>query len=533
MAALKKFGFFILSLIVAAGFSFGEAETPLLLQQPTLSETQIVFAFAGDLWTVSREGGEARQLTTGEGIEANPVFSPDGNLIAFSGQYDGNTDIYVIPSGGGIPKRLTYHPDPDEVVGWTPDGKRVVFRSSRLSFSPVPRLFTTGLEGGMPEELPLPTAVDASYSEGGTRLAYVPTMQWQRAWKRYMGGQTTPVWIIDLSSLKVEKIPRDNSNDSQPMWVGDKIYFLSDRNGSITLFAYDLSTKEVQQVIANDGLDFKSASYGPGAIVYEQFGSLNIYDLKTGQTRKLTVHLSGDFPEIRPHYVKVGSRIAHAGISPTGVRAVFEARGEILTVPAEKGDIRNLTNTTGVMERDPAWSPDGKWIAYFSEESGEYALHIQEQTGKGTVKKIGLGDLPSFFYSPLWSPDSKKIAFNDKRLNFWYLDIEKGTPIKMDETYYFNPAFTYNMSWSPDSRWLTYSKQIQSHMNVICVYSLDDGKAYQLTDGLSDARFPAFDKSGKYIFFTASTDVGLTPGWLNMSAMGRAVTRSVYVAVLR
>ncbi|MGB7296438.1 MAG: PDZ domain-containing protein [Candidatus Aminicenantales bacterium] len=510
-------------------------ETPLLLQQPTLSQSQVVFAYAGDLWTVARNGGEARQLTTGIGAESDPLFSPDGTLVAFTGEYDGNTDVYLVPAAGGVPKRLTFHPGPDRVVAWSPDGKRIVFHSSRgddvgIGIS---RFYSVGPEGGYPEELPVPEGVQASFSPDGMRLAYVPTFQWQRAWKRYRGGQTTPVWLVDLTDLKVEKVPRDNSNDSNPMWVGDKVYFLSDRNGPVTLFVYDTTSKKVDQVIPNSGLDFKAASAGPGVIIYEQFGSLNLYDLKTGESQELAVTLKGDFPEVRPRYVNVGKRIVSFGISPTGVRALFEARGEILTVPAEKGDIRNLTRTTGIMERSPSWSPDGKWIAFFSDESGEYALHIIDQAGKGPVKKIELADKPSFYYTPVWSPDSTKIAYNDKHLTLWYVDINKTSPVKVDTTHYFNPAFVWDFSWSPDSRWLTYAKQIPSHMHVVMVYSLETGKTTQLTDGLSDAKFPVFDKSGKHIFFTASTDVGLTPGWLNMSVLDRPVTRSVYVMVLR
>jgi len=524
-----------LSLLLAllAVPALAAAGKPLLFQHPSLSRTQIVFAFAGDLWLTGRDGGPASRLTTGVGIESDPFFSPDGTLVAFSGQYDGNTDVFVVPAAGGIPRRLTHHPDADEVVGWKPDGKGVIFRSTRTSFSPVPTLFTVGLDGGFPEELPLPTGVAASFSADGSRLAYVPTMHWQQAWKRYQGGQTSPIWIIDLSDLKVEKIPRENSNDSNPMWVGDKIYFLSDRKGPVSLFVYDLATKKVGQVLANDGLDFKSASAGPGGIVVEQFGALHLFDPASGTARPLSVSLDGDLPEVRPRYVKAGQRIAAAAISPNGARAVFEARGEILTVPAEKGDIRNLTKTTGVMERDPSWSPDGKSIAYFSDESGEYALHIRDQAGQGPVKKIALGDPPSFFYRPVWSPDGKKIAYNDKRLTIWYVDIEKGAPVKVDTTYYYNPTFTFDFGWSPDSRWLTYSKQLPSHMDVVFVYSLETGKASQVTDGLSDAKYPAFDRSGKYLFFTASTDVGLTPGWLNMSSMDRPVTRSVYITVLK
>ena len=525
----------LLVFLAAAASGLAAAETPQLFQQPTLSRTQVIFVLAGDLWTVSRDGGEARQLTTAIGSESNPYFSPDGTLVAFTGEYDGNIDVYLVPAEGGVPKRLTYHPGPDQVIGWTPDGKRILFRSPRgdTSGMGVTRFYSVGPEGGYPEELPLPSGITASFSPDGSRLAYVPTLQWQPGWKRYRGGQTTPVWLADLVDLKVERVPRENSNDSNPMWIGDKVYFLSDRNGPVTLFVYDFNSKKVDQVIANDGLDFKAASAGPGAIVYEQFGSLNLYDLAAGKARRLDITLNGDFPEVRPHYVKVGNKISNANISPAGVRAVFEARGEILTVPAEKGDIRNLTRTPGAVERDPAWSPDGKSLAYFSDETGEYALYIIDQAGKGPAKKIALAEQPSFYYRPVWSPDSQKIAYRDKHLWLWYVDIQKTTPVKVDSTYYFNPAYVWDFTWSPDSRWLTYSKQVKSHLNVVMVYSLETGKATQVTDGLSDAKYPAFDKSGKYIFFTASTDVGLTPGWLNMSSMDRPVTRSVYVMVLR
>ncbi len=522
-------------LFVPALFSVfaSAAGAPRLFQHPTVSQTRIVFAFGGDLWSVGRQGGTAERLTASPGTEKDPFFSPDGSLIAFTGEYDGNVDVFVIPAAGGIPRRLTFHPGPDEVVGWTPDGKRIIFRSSRNNSSGVFRLFTVGLDGGYPQELPLPTAVQASFSAAGDRLAYVPTQQWQAAWKRYRGGQTTPIWLISLADLKVEKVPRENSDDSSPMWIGDQVYFLSDRKGPVALYVYDTATKNVSPAVLNAGLDFKSASAGPGAIVYEQFGSLHLFDLASGREHAIDVTLNGDFPEVRPHYVPVGRRIEAAAVSPSGARAVFEARGEILTVPADKGDIRNLTRTTGVMERDPAWSPDGKSIAYFSDASGEYALHIIDQAGKGPAKVISLGERPSFYYRPLWSPDSRKIAYNDKHLTLWFVDVEKGRPAKIDETYYFNPTFAWDFAWSPDSRWLTYNKQIRSHMNVVMVYSLETGRASQVTDGLSDARFPVFDKSGKYLFFTASTDVGLTPGWLNMSSMDRPVTRSVYVAVLR
>jgi tricorn protease len=522
-------------LFILVGICLAQADERLLLQQPTLNRTQIVFSFAGDLWAVPRDGGEAKRLTTGIGVESNPRFSPDGSLIAFTGEYDGNIDVFVIPEEGGVPRRLTYHPEIDDVIGWTPDGKQILFRSTRNGHNFISKLFTVSTSGGLPAEIPLPTGNEACYSPDGTKLAYVPVMQWQPGWKRYRGGQTRPIWIVDLATSRIlEKIPRDNSNDYNPIWIGNSIYFLSDRNGPVTLFRYDLNTKKVTEVIKNEGFDFKSAASGPGAIVIEQFGALHLYDLEKGTAKQLNVHISGDMPEVRPHYIKVGKRIAAANISPTGARAVFEARGEILTVPAEKGDVRNLTNTVGVMERDPSWSPDGKWVAYFSDESGEYSLHIRDQSGLGEVNKISLGNPPSFFYNSVWSPDSKKITYSDKRLNLWYVDIEKkGEPVKIDRTVYFNPTFRFQPVWSPDSRWIAYNRQLKSHMNAVYVYSLDTNKATQITDGLSDAQYVAFDKSGKYLFFTASTDVGLTPGWLNMSWIDRPVTRSIYVTVLR
>ncbi len=534
MTKLRHLPTVLFVLVILAVPCLAGAGQPILAQHPSLSRTEVVFACAGDLWLAPRGGGAARRLTTGVGLESRPCFSPDGRLVAFSGQYDGNTDVFIVPAAGGVPRRLTYHPDADEVVGWTPDGSRVLFSSGRASATVgLPALYTVGLEGGFPEELPMPTAVSGSYSPDGARMAYVPTQQWQAAWKRYQGGQTTPVWIVSLADLKVEKVPRDNSNDSNPMWVGDKIYFLSDRQGPISLFVYDPATKKVSQALANDGLDFKSAAAGPGGIVIEQFGGLRLFDTATGTAQPLEVTLEGDLPEVRPRYVKVGGRIAGARISPNGARAVFEARGEILTVPAEKGDIRNLTRTPGVMERDPSWSPDGRSIAYFSDESGEYALHIRDQSGQGPVRKIGLGQPPSFYYRPIWSPDGKKIAYNDKRLNLWFIDLDKGLPVKVDTTYYFNPRVAFEFGWSPDSRWLTYARQLKSHLFAVFVYSLETGRASQVTDGMSDARFPVFDKSGKYLFFAASTDVGLTPGWLNMASMDRPITRSVYVAVLK
>jgi tricorn protease len=312
-----------------------------------------------------------------------------------------------------------------------------------------------------------------------------------------------------------------------------KVYFLSDRNGPVTLFAYDTKTKTVRQVLAKNGLDLKWLAAGPDALVYEQFGGIYVFDPVSGASRKVRIEIAGDLPATRPHFEKVASKIQNAGLSPTGARAVFEARGEILTVPAEKGDVRNLTHTTTVAERDPAWSPDGKSIAFFSDESGEYALHIADQSGLGAVKSINLGSPPSFFYSPLWSPDSKKIAYTDKRLNLWYVDVEKGMPVKVATDRFDDPSSAMNPGWSPDSQWLTYTKELANHLHAVFVYSLATGKEAQITDGISDARFPVFDKGGKYLIFAVSTDVGLSSGWLDLSSFQHPVLRSIYAAVLK
>jgi tricorn protease len=508
----------------------------VLLRKPTVSKTQIAFSYGGDLWVVDRNGGEARRLTSDVGIEIDPVFSPDGSMIAFTGEYDGNEDVYVIPTAGGSPKRLTTHPGSDQAIGWTRDGKRILFRSPRGSYAGFTQLYTVGVGGGLPELVPLPMAVEGSYSPDSAHLAYVPytnfreSWQFQRGLKHYRGGTASPIWIAKLSDSSVEKVPRKDSNDSTPMWLGNKIYFLSDRDGPVSLYVYDPSTKAVGLALPSNGMDIKSASVGPDALVYEQFGSIHLFNPATGKENAVNIHVTGDFPAVRPHFVDAAEQIQNADVSPTGARAVFEARGEILTVPVEHGDIRDLTNTPGFAERDPSWSPDGKWIAYFSDESGEYALHLSPQDGMGEVRKINLGNPPSFFYSPTWSPDSKKIAFSDKRLNLWYVDIDEGKPIKVDTNPYDGANFS--QVWSPDSRWIAYTRQLDSSLRAVFIYSVGDKKSNQVTDGLSDTGPVAFDKNGKYLYFFASTDVGPTLA-TSMGAYKIPVTRSAYVVVLR
>lgn len=532
---LRACAFLGLLFASVSGVASAQARKPLLLRDPSVSKTQIAFSYAGSIWIASRDASNVRRLTTG-GHEGKPLFSPDGTQVAFTGDYDGTRGVYVVPATGGVPRRLTYHPEDYSVECWTPDGKQIVFSSGRAAFaSGVVQLFSVPLEGGFATQVPLARASEASLSPDGARIAYVPTIHWQDAWKRYRGGQTKPIWIANLADSSIEAIiPRENSNDFNPMWVGDTIYFLSDRKGPVTLFAYDIKSQQVKQIVKNDGLDIKSASATSDAIVYEQFGALHLLDLKSASDRALDIQIVGDLAEVRPHFQKIEpKRIRFAGISPTGARAVFGVRGEILTVPAEKGNVRNLTNTTNVVERDPAWSPDGNSIAYFSDESGEYALHIRDQSGLGEVRKIDLGSPHTFYYSPAWSPDSKKIAYTDKRLNFWYVDLEKKTPVRVDTDTYTDPGNRLQMAWSPDSRWIAYTKQLRSHLHAVFAYSLEQAKSYQITDGMSDALYVAFDKEGKYLYFTASTDTALNTGWLDMTSLRRPVTRSVYVTVLK
>ena len=504
---------------------------PQLFRNPSISRTHVVFEYASDLWIAPRSGGSASRLTSGPGAETNPIFSPDGKMIAFTGQYDGSVDVFVVPAAGGVPKRLTWHPGADRAVAWSPDSRRVVFSSNRASVSPrYEQLFSISIDGGPESALPLPVGYEAAYSPDGKRLAYVPMQRAFTVWKRYRGGQTTPIWIADLATSKIERVPRENSNDFCPMWTGNKVWFLSDRDGTVSLYGYDPSSKKVSRALeAKNGADFKSASSGPDAIVLEQMGGLQLYDLKTSKATPLSITVSGDIAEVRDRYVRVGSRLANPAVSPTGMRAVFEARGEIITVPAEKGEARNITNSPGVMERDPKWSPDGKWIAYFSDAAGEYDLHIASQDGKGQAKRIRLEDKPTFYVNPTWSPDSKKIACTDVHSNLWVVDVETAKAAKIDKDRFWQRPMS--PSWSPDSKWVAYSKTLRNYMGAIYLHSLADNKSTQVTDGLSDARNPVWDRDGKYLYFSASTDSGpaIQP---DIQSASHTVTGSLYLIVL-
>jgi tricorn protease len=525
----------VASVFLLASCAFAQT-APQLLRQPSLSDTQIAFRHADDVWTVSREGGVARRLTSGAKVYDGPFFSPDGKTIAYAAAVGGDLQVFTLSAAGGTPKQITFHPGGNFIQGWTPDGRDLLVTSMQDAVRTYFNIYKVHADGsGLPEALPVPAASDGSISPDGAKLAYSPFLQWQGdSWKRYRGGQTQPVWIVDLKSLDLVKVPRDNSNDTNPVWLGDAVYFLSDRNGKVSLFGYDIKTKQVKQLVENHGFDLKTLGGHGGALVYEQFGTIHIYDIASGSEHPVAITLDGDSPALEPHLAKISAdEIQNAAISPTGVRAVFEAHGDIFTVPAEKGDVRNLTNTSNAAEREPGWSPDGKRVAYFSDATGEYKLYLRDQDGLAPPKVIDLGPNPTYFYSPQWSPDSKRIAFSDKRLNLWYVEVETGKVVHIDADIHggFGPT-SFSESFSPDGKWILYCKSLPSLESAAFLYSIETGKSTQITDGMSNVTNPIWDLSGKYIFFTASTDIGPAIDGFGLSSYNRTTTASVYVAVL-
>lgn len=510
-----------------------------MLHQPAISSDHIAFLYAGDLWTANSDGTEPRRLTSDEGIESEAFFSPDGKLIAFSAQYDGNTDVFIVPAEGGIPKRLTYHPSPDYVRGFTPDGKSVLFASPRTIFTNrYLELFTVSINGDFPEKLDIPNAFRAAYSPDGKRLAYTPISERFNQWKRYRGGTTAEIWLYTFSDHSVEKIPQPEGrcNDTDPMWFNDRVYFRSDRNGEFNLFEYDYTSKKVRQLTFHEDFPILTAKAGAGKIIYEMAGYLHIFDPQNEKSTKLTVGIASELMGRRPRYEKGSNYIRNAGVSPTGARAVYEFRGEIITVPAEKGDPRNIVLTPGVHERYPAWSPCGKYIAYFSDASGEYALHVAPQDGRGEVKKYPLDEEGhGFYYSPVWSPDGKKITFTDNSWSLFWIDLDNGKVKKIGQETYIGPGpeSTIDPSWSTDSNWITYTLSTTSMFRRVYLYSIDEDKAQPITDGLSDASSPVFDKNGKYLYFFASTDAGPVRHWFAMSSADMEMSHVAYMVVLQ
>ncbi len=524
-------------LTTAAGLRGIDPTDTRLLAQPAISHSHIAFIYANDLWVANRDGSYPRRLTVDEGVESRPYFSPDGKLIAFSAEYDGNNDVYVVPVEGGTPTRLTWHPGRDLCNGFTVDGKKVLFLSQRsVHTNRYLQLFTIPVGGGFPSRLEIPNAYHACYSPDGKRMAYTPLSDAFTQWKNYRGGRISTLWLFSFEDHSVEVIPKPagGCNDVHPMWIGEKVYFLSDRNGEFNLFSYDTSSKQVEQLTQHRNFPILSASSHGPAIIYEQAGTLHTYDTGSRESAKLTVGIAADLLELRPRFVKGGKYIRSAHISPSGARAVFDYRGDIMTVPADKGDPRNLTQTPGAHEKFPAWSPDGKSIACFSDASGEYELHILPQDGKGAARVIHIKGT-GFYGFPRWSPDSKLICYVDNGRNLYLLDVASGVSRKIDSDELYGPGDLRNIfgDWSSDSKWVAYTRVTGTYFQQVFLYSVEQQKSFAVTDGLSDAGEPVFDRGGKYLYFFASTDAGPVINWFDQSSADMEMTRNIYLATLQ
>lgn len=506
-----------------------------LLTQPAISAKNIAFVYSEDLWVADQDGKNPRRLTSDTGVESNPVFSPDGQTIAFSAQYDGNVDVYTIPATGGTPTRLTYHPGPDIVRGFTPDGK-ILFASPRNVYSNRhAQLFTVDVKGGMPTQLPIPWGFEASYSPDGEFIAYTPVRDATAQWKHYRGGTHSRIWIYRVKDHEVVEIPqpKDRCNDLDPNWVGKTLYFRSDRNGEYNIFTYDPSSKNVKQQTTFTDFPVLDLTVGAGKIIFEQSGYLHTMIPGQTTTSKLPVSIATDSVEARARFAKGTKYVRGASVSPSGARAAIEFRGEIVTVPVEKGEPRNLTNTVGAQERDPSWSPDGKTIAYFSDASGEYELHLAPQSGKGDVKKVKLNGA-GFYNNAVWSRDSKKILFSDNSDSLYCLDVESGKQTKIVEPKYGLSRGVKLSSWSPDNKWITYAIDTPARIAQVFVYNLEEAKAYPITDGLSESTEPAFDANGKYLYFLSSSDTAMSKHGFSQSASdSRAPRWSMNLVTLR
>ncbi len=519
-----------LALFLFGTVSAAFAEDTRFLHQPDIDAERIVFVYGSDLWTVPRSGGKAARLTSHPGVESQPKFSPDGAWVAFSGEYGGNMDVFVISSRGGPPRRITYHPGDDRVQGWSPDGSKILFSSARYSNHRRSQLLTIDVEGGYPELFPMHKAFMGAFSPDGKKLAFTPNRNAFLTWKRYRGGETTPIWLVDLEDYSHVEIPHENASDTFPVWLGDSVFFLSDRNDVMSLFRFDTKTGAVEERANNGITDIDSLSGAEASLVYSSGGYLFVYDIAGQSAQKISVSVRDDRVQTAPRHKNVSEEIRSGDISPDGSRVVFEAHGDLLIVSAETGKIRNLTRAPGSAERDPAWSPDGKSIAYFSDVEGEYALHVADPSGAGPITKIGLGG-QGFFSGPVWSPDSQKIAYADKTRRLWYVDITTRKQTRIDCRTGCSDIYV----WSPDSRWLAYGDMHSTLFRSLKLHSLEPDETTSVTDGMGDAYSPAFSHDGKYLFFLGSTDVGQVNTGLDLSTVAHQneVTWEIFAVLLR
>jgi tricorn protease len=500
----------LLSVLALAGIlSTANAQiNAALLRYPDVSTTQIVFTYANDLWVVPKTGGVASHLSSPAGVEVLPKFSPDGKTIAFTADYDGSFSIYTIPTSGGIPARLTWYGTGERVADWYPDGKSILFASGRESgrdrFNQFYKIPATG---GAPQKLPLPFAEYGTLSPDASHLAFTFTSQVGRNWKRYHGGWRGQIHVFDLTSYGDENISATDADDELPMWHDHSVFFLSDRGDDkrMNLWEYDLSSKQFTERTHFADYDAHYASQGPEDIVFEEGGHLWLYTYATHESKQVSVEVVSDEAALRPTLQTVDHLIAGGNISPDGKRAIFEARGDIYTVPAEDGPVYNLTNTAGIAERTPAWSPDGKYIAYWSDRSGEYELTLREAGKSDSEKKLtsyGAG----FRYNLFWSPDSKKLAFIDKAMKIFIYDRISGQTTAVDQGVRMSEGALegFSPSWSPDSRFLAYDRDLPNYHRAIFIYDIDEHELHPVTSGFYSCSNPAFDSYGKYLYVTTS-----------------------------
>lgn len=518
--------------LTLAGARHAAAQGTRLLRDPDVGPTQIVFAHASDLWLVPRDGGDARRLTSADGAETDPAFSPDGKWIAFTGQYAGNTDVYVVPAEGGEPRRLTWHPGADVVQGWTPDGK-ILFQSGRAGQpTKLWQFYTVSLDGEFPEPLPLPQAYQGEMSADARWIAYQEIGFWDPEWRNYRGGQAQPIAVVSTRTWERRTAPWEGERQMGPVWMDGVVYYMSERDWASNVWSWNPSGAEEKQLTFHADFDVKSLGAGYGVVVYEQGGYLHELNPATGVTRQLEIRVAADLNWARPRWVDIeATQLRDARLSPTGQRALFEYRGDLFTVPAENGSWRNITRSSGVADRHAVWSPDGKQIAWFSDQGGEYGLMVADQDG-GNARRIEIPH-PTFFFVPTWSPDGTRLAFTDTDYRVLIVDIASGRLTHVDTDRYAHPERSMNPVWSPDSRWIAYARRLDTQLRAIFVHDTRTGETHQLTDGMADAISPVWDVNGKYLYFLASTNYGLNTGWLDMTSYDRPVTRALYVALLR
>jgi tricorn protease len=526
-----------LLLLLTASVSAQNTTDTRLLWQPAISKDKIVFIYAEDLWVANRDGSYPTRITVSEGTESNPVFSPDGSTIAFTGQYDGNTDVFIVPVTGGVPRRLTWHPGADLVRDFSPDGKKILFASQRNSFTTrYFQLFTVDIATGAEQQLAIPNAYWASYSPDGNSIAYTTIPDRFEQWKNYRGGTMSRIWLYDTKNSSVTEIPKpkSGSNDSKPVWKGSKVYFRSDRDGEFNVYSYDPASKAVSRISSYSDFPVSSLEGTAGDIIFSQAGYLHIFNTGTNNTAKIKVGIAADLLDQRTRYVKGEQYIRGGDISPSGARVVMDYRGDILTLPAQKGDVFNLTNSPGTHEKEPSWSPNGRSIAYFSDASGEYDLHIRNQDGSGEPQIIKLTG--SGFYANIhWSPDSKKIAFVDNGRRLYVTDIASGKTTKIAEDSHYAPGAFRDLfgSWAAGSDYLAYTNITETNFQRAWVYSLNENRSFALTDALSNVTEPTFDPSGKYLYLLASTDAGPVVNWFDLSNQDMESTNSIYLITLQ